>query len=146
VKQIAAQEGIPAHFLAKDLQQLARRACCVEQGPTGGFMLRTSRKRSRWSIEGGAGRPHDFPEVRERPGGVAPTTRHARCDSWTVLRSRIMDYLEQTDIADLASALEFEARRWINRAKREGRCRQEVARLGLERAPNEKLLCWSPWS
>src|SRR5512146_3148413 len=41
VKNIAEQEEMPAHFLAKILQQLARkgllRSC---KGPTGGFALR----------------------------------------------------------------------------------------------------------
>src|SRR5512142_1322968 len=42
VKQIAEQEGIPAHFLAKILQQLARKGLLrSSKGPTGGFSLRT---------------------------------------------------------------------------------------------------------
>ena len=41
VKQIAAEEEIPAHFLAKILQQLARKGLLrSSKGPTGGFLLR----------------------------------------------------------------------------------------------------------
>jgi len=41
VKQIAAQEDIPTHFLAKILQQLARKGLLrSSKGPTGGFSLR----------------------------------------------------------------------------------------------------------
>src|SRR5512136_2807865 len=41
VKQIAAEEEIPAHFLAKILQELARKGFLrSNKGPTGGFLLR----------------------------------------------------------------------------------------------------------
>jgi len=41
VKQIAADEEIPAYFLAKILQQLARKGLLKSsKGPTGGFSLR----------------------------------------------------------------------------------------------------------
>ena len=41
VKNIAEQEEIPAHFLAKILQQLARKGLLrSSKGPTGGFALR----------------------------------------------------------------------------------------------------------
>ncbi|MGO9094418.1 MAG: RrF2 family transcriptional regulator [Bryobacteraceae bacterium] len=112
VKQIAAQEGIPAHFLAKILQQLARQGLLrSSKGPTGGFMLRTSPKeitllQLREALDG----LNDFQKCAS---GLAECTNDSACsmhDSWTVLRSRIMDYLEQTTIADLASALELKRR------------------------------------
>ena len=41
VKNIAEQEEIPAHFLAKILQQLARKGLLrSSKGPTGGFAMR----------------------------------------------------------------------------------------------------------
>src|SRR5438067_11545712 len=41
VKNIAEQENIPAHFLAKILQQLARTGLLrSSKGPTGGFALK----------------------------------------------------------------------------------------------------------
>src|SRR5438045_9798290 len=41
VKNVAEQEDIPAHFLAKILQQLARKGLLrSSKGPTGGFALR----------------------------------------------------------------------------------------------------------
>src|SRR2546421_11750479 len=41
VKNVAEQEQIPAHFLAKILQQLARKGLLrSSKGPTGGFALK----------------------------------------------------------------------------------------------------------
>ena len=48
VKNIAAEEDIPAHFLAKILQQLARKGMLrSSKGPTGGFTLRVPADRIR---------------------------------------------------------------------------------------------------
>src|SRR4051794_29940079 len=108
VKNIAEQENIPAHFLAKILQQLARKGLLrSSKGPTGGFALK--------------GDPADVRliDIVEALDGLAP---YEQCvaglpecndrmicplhDSWKALRSRIMDYLEGNTIADLAKALE----------------------------------------
>jgi DNA-binding IclR family transcriptional regulator len=51
VKNIAEQEDIPAHFLAKILQQLARKGLLrSSKGPTGGFALRVDPVRFGCSI------------------------------------------------------------------------------------------------
>lgn len=108
VKNIAEQEGIPAHFLAKILQQLARKGLLrSSKGPTGGFALRMD--------------PHDvslFTIVEALDGmadyqhcasGLSECSDEMPCsmhDSWVALRSRIMDYLERNTIADLVKALE----------------------------------------
>ena len=108
VKQIAAEEEIPAHFLAKILQQLARKGLLrSSKGPTGGFALR---------IEPSEIRLLDIVEALD---GLAPYQQCAsglsECnddmpcsmhDSWVTLRSRIMDYLGKNSIADLAKALD----------------------------------------
>jgi Rrf2 family protein len=108
VKNIAEQEDIPAHFLAKILQQLARKGLLrSSKGPTGGFALR---------IDAGEVRLLDIVEALD---GLAPYQQCAsglsECnddmpcpmhDSWVNLRSRIMDYLGRNTIADLAKALE----------------------------------------
>jgi len=108
VKNIAEQEEIPAHFLAKILQQLARKGLLrSSKGPTGGFALRVD--------------PNEVHliDIVEALDGLAPYQQCAsglsECsdempcsmhDSWVALRSRIMDYLGRNSIADLAKALE----------------------------------------
>ena len=112
VKQIAEQEGIPAHFLAKILQQLARKGLLrSSKGPTGGFSLRSPAKDISLiqlveALDG-------LTDYQKCVSGLTECTDDAPCgmhDSWKLLRSRIMDYLEQTTIADLASALELKRR------------------------------------
>lgn len=119
VKQIAEQEGIPAHFLAKILQQLARKGLLrSSKGPTGGFTLRTSPKEISLiqlveALDG-------LQDYQKCVSGLSECTDDAPCgmhDSWKALRSRIMDYLENTTISDLASALE-QKRRALEKPKR----------------------------
>jgi Rrf2 family transcriptional regulator, iron-sulfur cluster assembly transcription factor len=121
VKNIAAEGGIPAHFLAKILQELARDGFLhSSKGPRGGFRLRKpAGEISMLSIieaVDGAGR-YDrciggSPECNDR----APCGMH---DSWKTLRSRIIEYLEGTTVADLAKAL-GEKRRLLARPHRRG--------------------------
>lgn len=110
VKQIAEQADIPAHFLAKILQQLARKGFLrSSKGPTGGFSLRQPAGDINIlqivdSVDG--------LDYHRCPAGMAECNDQMPCgmhDSWKALRSRIMDYLEQTSIEDLAKALEAEA-------------------------------------
>ena len=107
VKQIAEQADIPAHFLAKILQQLARKGFLrSSKGPTGGFCLRLPAKELNLlmivdSIDGLA-------DYERCLGGMSECNDAAPCgmhDSWKALRSRIMEYLEHTSIEDLAKAL-----------------------------------------
>src|SRR5580698_7829393 len=101
VRQIAADANIPAHFLAKILQELARDGFLhSSKGPRGGFRLRKpAGEISMLSIieaVDGAGR-YDrciggSPECNDR----APCGMH---DSWKTLRSRIIEYLEGTTVA-----------------------------------------------
>jgi Rrf2 family transcriptional regulator, iron-sulfur cluster assembly transcription factor len=119
VKQIAAEANIPVHFLAKILQELARDGYLrSSKGPRGGFRLRIAPEEiSMMKIveaTDGAGR-YDYciggqPECNDR----APCGMH---DSWMVLRSRIIEYLEGTSVADLANAL-GEKRRLLARSRR----------------------------
>ena len=109
VKQIAEESEIPAHFLAKILQQLARQGFLrSSKGPTGGFALRVDPSEIR------------LLDIVEALDGLAPYQQCAsglsECnddmpcsmhDSWTALRSRIMDYLGRNTILDLAKALDL---------------------------------------
>ena len=109
VKNIAEQEEIPAHFLAKILQQLARKGLLrSSKGPTGGFALRVDAGRDPAARHRrGARRAGAVPTVRQRPRPSAPTTCRAPCTiagspsvrvSWIIWGG--------TTIADLAKALE----------------------------------------
>ena len=108
VKNIAEQEDIPAHFLAKILQQLARKGLLrSSKGPTGGFALR---------IEPSDVRLLDIVEAldglapyQQCASGLSECSDDMPCsmhDSWVALRTRIIDYLEKNTIADLVKALE----------------------------------------
>jgi Rrf2 family transcriptional regulator, iron-sulfur cluster assembly transcription factor len=118
-KTIAAETGIPSHFLSKILQDLARDGFLKSsKGPHGGFRLRLpaeqiSMRRVVEAVDGS--------ERLERCiGGHAECSDHADCgfhDSWMPVRSRIIDYLEGTSIADLKHAL-GEKRRLLSRTRR----------------------------
>src|SRR5947209_20610647 len=91
VKNIAEQEDIPAHFLAKILQQLARQGLLrSSKGPTGGFALRHAPAEITLlqivdSIDGLA-------DYQRCIGGMMECNDQMRCgmhDSWKALRARI---------------------------------------------------------
>jgi Rrf2 family transcriptional regulator, iron-sulfur cluster assembly transcription factor len=112
VKNIAEQEEIPSHFLAKILQQLARKALLrSSKGPTVGFSLRQPAEDvTLFSIVEALDGMGDYEKCIS---GLAECNDDAPCgmhDSWKDLRLRILDYLEGTSIADLAQALEEKRR------------------------------------
>ena len=122
VKNIAGQEGIPAHFLAKILQQLARKGLLrSSKGPTGGFAMRADPGEIRLldiveALDGLAA-------YQQCASGLAECNDDMPCsmhDSWVALRSRIMDYLGRNTIADLAKALELK-KKSLAIAKRKSR-------------------------
>lgn len=106
-KTIAEEEGIPAQFLAKLLQQMARAGFLKStKGPTGGFALAEPAReialvRIIETVDG-------LEDQKRCPfsGGLCsdadPCGMH---DKWKPLRQRIMDYLEKTSIEDLARSL-----------------------------------------
>ena len=119
VKHIAATEGIPTHFLAKILQQLARKGLLrSSKGPTGGFALRAPADEVRLldiveALDG-------LGEYQKCAAGLSECSDEMPCpmhDSWKTLRSRIMDYLGRNTIEDLAKALE-QKRRLIEKQRR----------------------------
>jgi Rrf2 family transcriptional regulator, iron-sulfur cluster assembly transcription factor len=119
VKHIAAETAIPPHFLAKILQDLARDGFLrSSKGPHGGFRLHIApAELSMLQIVeavDGAGR------FKRCIGGSAECNDRALCgmhDSWKALRSRIIEYLEGTSVADLATAL-GQKRRLLARPRR----------------------------
>jgi Rrf2 family transcriptional regulator, iron-sulfur cluster assembly transcription factor len=128
VKQIAEQEGVPAHFLAKILQQLARKGLLrSSKGPTGGFTLRVPAEDI--SLMQIVDALDGLTDYHKCPTGLAECTDTAPCgmhDTWKGLRSRIMEYLDRTTIADLAKALEMK-RRNLEKS-RTGRARKAAKR------------------
>lgn len=112
VKNIAEQEQIPAHFLAKILQQLARKGLLrSSKGPTGGFAMRADPAEVRLldiveALDGLAA-------YQKCASGLSDCNDDMPCsmhDSWVALRGRIMDYLGRNTIADLVKALEQKKR------------------------------------
>ena len=91
VKNIARESDIPTHFLAKILQQLARKGFLrSSKGPTGGFTLRRPADEINLlelvdAIDG-------LSEYQRCPAGMAECNDEAQCgmhEAWKELRSRI---------------------------------------------------------
>jgi Rrf2 family protein len=111
-KNVAEETDIPAHFLAKILQQLARKGFLrSSKGPTGGFCLRQPANEIALidiveSVDG-------LTDYQRCISGFAECNDQAPCglhDNWKVLRSRIMDYLEGTTVADVAASQQQKVR------------------------------------
>jgi Rrf2 family protein len=105
-KQIAEESEIPAHFLAKILQQLARKGFLrSSKGPTGGFCLR--RPANDITLIEIVDAVDGLSDYQRCVSGLAECNDTAPCglhDSWIALKSRIIDYLEGTSIADVANS------------------------------------------
>jgi Rrf2 family protein len=126
VKNVAEQSDIPTHFLAKILQQLARKGFLrSSKGPTGGFALRKPAAEITMlelveSIDGLA-------DYQRCPGGMSECNDDQPCglhDSWKLLRDRIIEYLERTTIAELAEARDLK----IKQIERRSRARRSAAK------------------
>jgi Rrf2 family protein len=107
-QEIAATEGIPAPFLAKVLQQLARSSLVNSfKGPGGGFSLnRPPREISLYEIF----RVVDGVEDLDRCAvGLAECNDSAPCplhDTWKSVRVHLLQYLKKTTLEEMASAVE----------------------------------------
>jgi Rrf2 family protein len=118
-KNLAREGRIPAQFLAKILQDLARGGFLKSsKGPHGGFRLALS--------------PAEIPlmkivEAIDGPGkhqcciaGNGECHERVLCamhDSWSPVQARIVEYLQGTSVADLAKSL-GEKRRLLARPRR----------------------------
>jgi Rrf2 family transcriptional regulator, iron-sulfur cluster assembly transcription factor len=125
VKSIAEQEKIPSPFLAKILQQLARKGLLrSSKGPTGGFLLRRKPEEIfLWDIVEVLDGLADYEKCIS---GLAECNDEMPCglhESWKTLRSGIIGYLKQTSVAGVSLALE-EKRRALKKPRR----RQVVAK------------------
>jgi Rrf2 family iron-sulfur cluster assembly transcriptional regulator len=103
VKNIAQEEQIPSHFLAKILQQIARKGLLKSsKGPTGGFCLKVpANKLKLIDIIDAVDGLNNFAAC----AGGLPECNAAKacslCDRWKPVHSRIMVFLGKTTIADL---------------------------------------------
>jgi Rrf2 family protein len=120
VKNIAKTSDIPAHFLAKILQQLARKGFLrSSKGPTGGFALRMPAEEISMlqlvdSVDG-------LSDFQRCPAGMAECNDQQPCgmhENWKALRSEIMRYLEETTIAALAKSMELKRKSVERKAAR----------------------------
>ena len=95
---IAEEEQIPVHFLAKILQELARKGLLKSnKGPSGGFTLRIPADEIclLQSVEA-----MDGPSLSQASEQVPWIL-----DSWRALHSRIMESLGQSTVAAVAQAV-----------------------------------------
>ena len=130
-KHIAGQCDIPSHFLAKILQQLARKGFLKSsKGPTGGFSLLVAPASiSLCAIVDAVDGLNDYKRCL---GGMTECNDTAPCglhDSWKRMRSSIIGYLESTSVADVAASLE---------QKRLALARQQAAPKPAKAAPRRK--------
>lgn len=102
-KDIAQEEEIPAPFLAKILQELARKGVLRSvKGPSGGFSLK--KKPSEIRLLDIVGAIDGLTQYSRRPESYGECSTRNACllrDSWMALHSRIMDYLERNTIGSL---------------------------------------------
>ena len=117
VKNIAEEEQIPAHFLAKILQGIARKGLLKSsKGPTGGFCLNVSPKKLKLidivdAVDG-------MSNFNACAGGLAECNSAracSLCDRWKPVQSRIMVFLGKTSIADLVRDAKKKAARPVVR-------------------------------
>jgi Rrf2 family protein len=106
-KDIATEEGIPAPFLAKILQELARKGVLRSvKGPSGGFSLK--RRASEIRLVDIVGAIDGLSHYSGCVAGFDECSDQTACPlhhSWMALHSRIMEYLERNTVGSLVKSL-----------------------------------------
>jgi Rrf2 family protein len=125
-KQIATDTDIPGHFLAKILQQLARKGFLKSsKGPTGGFSLKKAADEvSLYDIVDAVDGTTDYERCI---GGQSECNDQAPCglhDAWKRLRSDILKYLQETSVADVADSMEQKEKALARVKKRKASARK----------------------
>lgn len=118
VRDIATEEQIPSHFLAKILQQLVHKGLGSRKGPAGGFALRVPAGEIRLldiveALDGLA----EYQKCASGLGLCSDATPCALHRPWKALRSRILDYLKRNTIADLTQTQKHQMRAKGRRSK-----------------------------
>ena len=103
VKNIAEEEQIPVHFLAKILQGIARKGLLKSsKGPTGGFCLKVPAKKLKLiDIVEAVDGLNNFNACAGGLSECSSAKACSLCDRWKPVQSRIMVFLGKTTIADL---------------------------------------------
>ena len=110
-RHIAKEEQIPAHFLAKILQELTRKGLLrSNKGPSGGFSLRVPASQIRLLDLVEALDGHALAESLDQAPWIL--------DSWRDLHSRIMDYLERNTIGSAVKSIGGKQKAAAKRAKK----------------------------
>jgi Rrf2 family transcriptional regulator, iron-sulfur cluster assembly transcription factor len=105
-KDIARLEDIPAPFLAKILQELARKGLLRSvKGPSGGFSLK--RKAAEIRLLDIVGAVDGLSHYGQCIAGFRECSEKTACPlhySWMALHSRIMSYLERNTVGSLVKS------------------------------------------
>src|SRR5689334_13684587 len=111
VKNIAEEEQIPSHFLAKILQQIARKGLLKSsKGPTGGFCLKVpANKLKLIDIVDAVDGLQNFNACAGGMPECNSATACSLCDRWKPVQSRILVFLGKTTIADLVRDMKKKA-------------------------------------
>lgn len=106
-KDIAADTGIPPHYLAKILQELARAGVLDSlKGPSGGFRL--EERESKMSLFAAIRAMSPEAALVACPAGIEPCTAVSGCglhEEWMKARSCIVEYLQGTTLAHAGAEL-----------------------------------------
>lgn len=104
---IAEGENLPAPVLGKVLQELVRKGLLESRrGPGGGFRL--ARKPQLITLRDVVAAIDGLNQFAECAVGLEGCSDESPCpvhDTWKALRSRLMNYLEVTTLADMAAAV-----------------------------------------
>jgi Rrf2 family iron-sulfur cluster assembly transcriptional regulator len=127
-KDIAQGEEIPAPFLAKILQELARKGILQSvKGPSGGFSLKRKAAEIRLldivAAIDGLGQYSRCAEGLDQCSEKNACTLH---DSWMALHSRIMDYLERNTIGSLTKPVAGKSKVAAKRLKKPSESRKAL--------------------
>jgi Rrf2 family protein len=106
-QEIAKEEGIPGPILGKVLQELVRKGLLESRrGPGGGFRL--ARRPQLITLRDVVAAMDGLDQFLECAVGLENCSDESPCplhDTWKGLRTQLMNYLEQTTLADMAAAV-----------------------------------------
>jgi Rrf2 family transcriptional regulator, iron-sulfur cluster assembly transcription factor len=127
-KDIAQQEDVPAPFLAKILQELARKGLLHSvKGPSGGFSLK--KKAADLRLLDVVGAVDGLGHYGQCVAGFGQCNEKVPCplhDTWIVLHSRIMDYLERNTIGSLVKSMNAKKKAAAKTAKKASESRKAL--------------------
>ena len=107
IKEVAEQEDLPPHFLAKIMQTLAKTGVLDSyKGPTGGFAL--ARPAGQITLYDIVEALDDLSNYDHCAVGLAECSDEKPCplhNMWKGVRTAVLDYFRRTSLVDLAEAV-----------------------------------------